>query len=296
MIYNGELRRQYKQRARESIRKAFWPTIGAVVLEMIPIALIAMIYSIGLDMGKMGYSAGINISKAGYSVVVNDVANSAGMADLGRVYGSLFLYLVAMLFIGVPIQFGAKHYFVARARGQEASPALVFSCFASGKKYVTSIKIALCVFVRSLGWLVLLWAGTAALTGILVVSFLPALDSADIGGMTIVLCLVCIAALAVLSVWISVKIRRYDGVYICMIDTPDASVWEATGSCAPIFKHHNWELFVFDLSFFLWELLIIVTLGIAALYVSAYVEIAFVNYFDGLCGADAQPQTPELAQ
>ena len=53
---------------------------------------------------------------------------------------------------------------------------------------------------------------------------------------------------------------------------------------------------MFDLSFILWLLFGAVTCGIGMIYVDAYTEIAFVHYFDALCGRTAQPNPPDLSQ
>lgn len=276
MMYDAEARRRYKAQARTDIRQKFWPTMGAVILYMLPILLIGEIYEISTK-----------------GVMDELTAGSFTVEMLSRVYGGLAVYLIACILIASPLQFGIMHYFVARARGQESSPAMVFSCFASGKKYLTSIKIMLCILIRSLGWMIL--AGVAAGVGTVAMIALGVLISQGVMvALSAILIVVIAAALLAIALLAAVKVRRYDGAYICMIDTPDASVWAATGSCAPIFKHHNWELLVFDWSFILWYLLGLVTLGIGLIYVSAYVNIAFVHYFDALCGKNAQPDMPEM--
>lgn len=251
MTYRPDLRQQYKAQARMRIKENFWPTIGAALIALVPTLLISLIME----------SATGNLS------------DTPTIDEILRMYRTLGIYLLAVLFIGCPIQFGAKQYYIARARGQQASAWTVVSCFSSGKKYLTSIKLQLCILVRSLGWMVLLIAYTFA-------TVLLTLYSVVFG-------VIAIIGMIPLSCLISVKVRRYDGAFICMTDTPDASVWKATGACAPIFRDHNWELFVFDLSFILWILLAVVTLGIGSLYVVPYQEIAFVNYFDALCNRDA---------
>lgn len=261
MIYNASARKQYKAQAREDIRARFWPTMLTVVLEVVPVVLISMIY----EVGTQAISGDIN------------------SANMGLYFNCMLIYLLATVLIAVPLEFGAKHYFVAQARGQEASPMLVVSCFMSGKNYLTSIKLALGILLYSLGWVVLLSVA------IVLIALVALIGSAP-------LVMIGVVLLIPLSMLITVKVRRYDGAYICMIDTPDASVMQAIRSCAPIFKNHNWELMVFDLSFILWLLFGAVTCGIGMIYVDAYTEIAFVHYFDALCGRTAQPNPPDLSQ
>lgn len=251
MVYRPDLRQQYKAQARARIRENFWPTIGATLILLIPLLLISLILESG----------------------TSNMSDTPTMEELVRMYRALGIYLLASLFIGCPIQFGAKQYYIARARGQQVSVWTVASCFSSGKKYLTAIKLELCIFVRSLGWVILLIAGIFGASALVLIS----------AG----LFLLGLVALIPLSLLVSVKVRRYDGAFIYMTDMPNASVWQATGTCVPIFRNHNWELLVFDLSFILWQLLSVVTLGIGALYVTPYQEIAFTNYFDALSHRDA---------
>lgn len=269
MIYDAQARKDYKAQARADIRKKFWPTIGAVILASIPLILMSVIMSIGMD----GF---------------NSLTDASGLDAILAVYGKFAkysaLYLIIYFFVGSPITFGAKHYYVSRARGEDSTVGLIFQPFTSGKSYLTSLKLSLSIGIRSLGWLILVSA-------VILIGIIPLVTSAfsDSDALFGVLLFVYIVVVCVVSLWASVKIRRYDGAYICMIDTPDASVWQATGACAKIFKNHNWELFVFDLSFILWEFLSAITCGIIGLYVTPYQEIAFIHYFDALCGRTPEP-------
>lgn len=269
MIYDARARKDYKAQARADIRKKFWPTIGAVILASIPLMLMSVIMAIGMDgLDSLNDASGFDAVLAAYGKLAK--------------YGAL--YAVIYFFVGSPITFGAKHYYVSRARGEDSTIGLIFQPFTSGKSYLTSLKLTLSIGIRSLGWLVITYA-------IILVGLIPLVSSAfsDSDMLFGVLLFLYIIVICVVAAWASVKIRRYDGAYICMIDTPDASVWQATGACAKIFKNHNWELFVFDLSFLLWEFLAAITCGIVGLYVTPYQEIAFIHYFDALCGRTAEP-------
>lgn len=252
MMYDAEARRRYKAQARADIRAQFWPTMLTVALETVPILLISMIYETGNTIGEDGTIQNVELFA-----------------------GCLAIYLLAMVFIAAPLEFGAKHYFAALARGQEASPMLVAACFASGKKYVTSLKLTFGIFVYAFIW----WLLLAAVTVLIVMfALLGQALLAALGALLIV----------PLALLVSVKIRRFDGAYLRMIDNPDGSVRKAIGACVPIFDGHNAELLVFDLSFFVWALFGVLTLGVVMIYVTAYQEIAFVHYFDALSGRTAR--------
>ncbi len=258
MAYSAELRRQFKASARERIRENFWPTMAAVVLGMLPGMLVTMIY---------------------------EQAQSEMM---------ILLYAAAMIFVVVPMQFGMMHYYVARARGQEASISVIFSCFGSARTYRNALVTALAIFVRSVGW----WVLEAAVIGAyaVVVMQVAVVEGGTIQGALIAALVVLSVVLIVVSAVVGVKLRRYDAAYIRMIDDPEGSAWEATGECVEVFRDHNWELFVFDASFILWALGTIVTLGVLGIYLEAYMNMAYVRYFDALrqCKTGmAPPQEPE---
>lgn len=257
MMYDADLRRTFKSEARESIHEQFWPTMGATVLSIVPATLLSIIFQLRLP----------NLT--------GEESLQWVLYTCAMVLGFSVIYLLVQLFVLIPIHFGAMHYYTYRARGQEASPYLVFGCFGDGKAYINSLKIALSIFVRSLGWIVLFIAA--------VVAYMVLLFSLDsFSGLFALMTFVEAILLIALACLVNVKVRRYDGSYIRMIDDPDMSAWEATGACAQTFEGHNFELFVFDLSFLLWDIGTALTCGILGVYTTPYNTMSFVNYFDAL--------------
>jgi uncharacterized membrane protein len=45
---------------------------------------------------------------------------------------------------------------------------------------------------------------------------------------------------------------------------------------------HKWEFFVLELSFILWQLLGLVTCGLAFIYVYPYMKVTFANYYNAV--------------
>ncbi len=254
MAVDSATRKQLKMHARQDIRMAFWPAMAAVLVYLLPVTLIGIIYTL----------------------VMQGFGDTFSVEELSSALGYSVLYLIATVFIASPLQYGLWRYMTARAHGQIVSPWMVISCFSEGRLYITSIKLMLGIFIRSLGWMLLLFAAILAAALLTVFGF-------KIG-------IIVNIAVIPLSVFVYAKIRRYDAAYVAMSMTPDASVWEALKACGPIFKGHLWELVVFDLSFLLWDLLGAITLGIGSVYVTAYTYIAFAHYFDHLCGLRIAPE------
>ena len=193
MIYDAQARKDYKAQARADIRQKFWPTIGAVILASIPLALMSIIMSIGTE---------------GFDTLGNASNLDAVVSVYGKFAQYSLLYLVIYFFVGSPITFGAKHYYVARARGENSTVGLIFQPFTSGKSYLTSLKLSLSIGIRSLGWLVIVCV--IALVGLIpLFAFSPA-DNVSSGAFSLFFMLY-IVVVCVVSVWASVKMRRYDG-------------------------------------------------------------------------------------
>lgn len=253
MAYDAQLRKQFKRAARTSLSQAFWPAMGAVLLTMLPSLLLSIIYERGVN------------------------------GSSGQIMTVMVIYILALIFVVVPLSFGAMHYYVARARGQLVPVSTIFICFGDGTQYKNSLKLCFSIFGRSILWALLEGVVTGIWAAVVIFSIVePVYYNSTQDGVAIVLLLAATLVMIVVSIFVSVKIRRYDGAYIRLIDDPSMSAWQATGECADTFRGHNWELMIFDLSFIPWMLLGIITLGIGLIYLEAYLNMAFVNYFDAL--------------
>ena len=67
-------------------------------------------------------------------------------------------------------------------------------------------------------------------------------------------------------------------VYYILAEHPEFSAMDAIRESKRIMKGHKFELFVLQLSFIWWYLLVAVTFGVAAIYVAPYTEMAKANF------------------
>lgn len=72
---------------------------------------------------------------------------------------------------------------------------------------------------------------------------------------------------------------RYSQAFYVLAENPDMSIRECVNESKRLMKGRLWEYFVLSLSFILWILLICVTCGIAALYVSPYMSVTMAGYY-----------------
>ncbi len=75
-----------------------------------------------------------------------------------------------------------------------------------------------------------------------------------------------------------IKSIAYSQMFYLMVEDEDLDPADAQKQSMELMEGHKWEYFVLLLSFFPWFLLCIVTLGIASIYVSPYVQTTLAEY------------------
>lgn len=76
-----------------------------------------------------------------------------------------------------------------------------------------------------------------------------------------------------------VKAYSYAMAHYIMAENPEIKALDAMKKSEKMMDGHKWDLFVFDLSFILWNLLVMITFGIAVIYVGPYIETSKANYY-----------------
>lgn len=72
---------------------------------------------------------------------------------------------------------------------------------------------------------------------------------------------------------------RYSQAFYILAENPDMGIRDCVNESKEMMSGRLWEFFVLQLSFILWELLVSVTCGIAALYVAPYQQITMAGYY-----------------
>lgn len=73
---------------------------------------------------------------------------------------------------------------------------------------------------------------------------------------------------------------RYSMTFYIIADNPELSATEAIDKSKEMMKGHKGEYFVLLLSFFWWYLLCFITFGLAAIYVSPYIEATKIAFYE----------------
>ena len=79
-----------------------------------------------------------------------------------------------------------------------------------------------------------------------------------------------------------IKAISYSQAIMIMLENPNMDIMTAIKESQRMMNGHKMEYFVLDLSFIPWMLLVMLTFGIASLWVSPYMQITMVNYYNAL--------------
>lgn len=83
-----------------------------------------------------------------------------------------------------------------------------------------------------------------------------------------------------------VKSFAYSMSYYVLADNPELTANEAITKSKEMMNGHKGDLFVLYFSFFWWYLLVGITFGIAAIYVTPYMNATVANFYNSIKGTD----------
>lgn len=307
--FTAQQRREVKRSCRARVWDSIGRCIGIQLLYAVPYVLLLVILYVAL-FGRV-----FALLAAGYT----DNYILAGAAAEGL--NSVWVVLFVMLVITGPLQYGLMRFFVSLRRGGEPGVGTLFQPFTSLQTLWTGIKMAFCLFFRSLLWTVgptvLYMFALMAVTinAILTRQGPPAGMMVGIG-----------VLYGLVMLLINVKLLTYQAGWVIMNDHPDCGVWDATAQAGHTFRGRFGSLLLFVLSFigwyvllagvmwvclllglFGWELLAGAT-GVAVLaaallaavclhvvlgsFISAYVTTSFIGMYEALTAAEHRPDFP----
>lgn len=79
-----------------------------------------------------------------------------------------------------------------------------------------------------------------------------------------------------------IKAYSYRMAFFILADNPELSANEALQKSKEMMKGHKLDLFVLDLSFIWWFLLVAITFGVASIYVAPYIGATQANFYKSL--------------
>ncbi len=79
-----------------------------------------------------------------------------------------------------------------------------------------------------------------------------------------------------------IKGYSYSMAFYILADNPSMKAKKALKESERLMEGHKWQLFILDLSFIWWFLLVIVTFNIASIYVDPYYKATHANFYNHL--------------
>ncbi len=255
--------------------------------------------------GKWGEVALLSLVFVVISALITG-ATSAGsiVAQFGTIFtqmanitGLTFIGLIATFFVALPMQMGYQVIFLKVFR-REGIDNYISSMFKIGYKslgnvIVCSILLMLIVFAVTIVWTIIfaiLLAIGVSLDGMSLSSFDLSLDSSALadtmGAATIFFLVLSLALYVFVVLWLS---YIYKFTWFVMADHPELSAVDCMRESRKLTEGKRWRLFVLDLSFIGWVLLVIITGGIAALWVDPYIKTTVGAFYQD-CLPVPEPQ------
>lgn len=79
-----------------------------------------------------------------------------------------------------------------------------------------------------------------------------------------------------------IKSIAYSQMFFLMVDNPKMEAAEAQKKSMALMEGHKMDYFVLQLSFLPWALLILITFGLAAIYVNPYMQASYAAFYQAL--------------
>ena len=79
-----------------------------------------------------------------------------------------------------------------------------------------------------------------------------------------------------------IKAIAYSQMFFLMADDPKLEAADAQKKSMKLMDGHKMEYFILQLSFFPWFLLILITFGLASIYVNPYTQASYAAFYDAL--------------
>ena len=211
-----------------------------------------------------------------------------------------FVYLAGLLMVAAPIGVGLTKVYLNVTYGYKPSVATLFEPFS--KNYKNSVLTPFLVGLFEFLWYIPFFIVSIILTAIVFAGAIAAMGTAfmDIflygempsgGSISGIIGSILGVYLIILLLMIPyvIIINAYAQSVFVLCEYPDMAPMDCIRASKAMMKGRRWELFVLNLSFILWYLLVVVTFGIAIIYVGPYVSVTLANYYHRIKGGYVGP-------
>ncbi len=210
---------------------------------------------------------------------------------LGNAIGAFLVYVLVKtaasliplgnIFIGGPLTIGIVLYFLFLAQGKEVTVGDIFKPFNFYGNALLTYFLNLIVILLSVVPLILyilIWG----------LSNSAALDADMISAGKIIGFIITLLILYLIPFYVGIRLAF---MFYIVADNPGVPADKALEISWKMMKHHIWDYIVLLLSFILWFLLSIITLGIALLWVAPFFSTSISHFY-----LELKKLYPEYAQ
>ena len=268
-------RKTIKERAKSNFLANYWPTVGIF-------AILAAI---------MGMGSGLSGSSSSLINSLRSVGDNLPQEVTGALYivfGSIGLVmstigLVVIIFLSNPFTVTNAHIALGRYDGERANFGELFYCFKNRRywRYVGTMAL-----YSLFGMLIMI--GALVITGIVcgvgvAVSMRTELleytqNSVNMAQMTPFL-VIGIVTIMLAMIPFTIVMIGFSRVPYILAEDDAASGMSVLRRSWSMMRGHKWEYFVFELSFFGWQLLNILSFGIAGVFfIQPYMIMSLAGY------------------
>lgn len=187
--------------------------------------------------------------------------------------------------ISVPLSYGLVATFIKLKRNENVTYTTFLSeGFANfGKVWSVTLWIAF----KLLPWIILMIIAIA----LMVVSGIPLALGPSSSGFGLIF--VAFIAYIVGIIMLIIKGFSYAMTYFILYDNPTLAGKEIVEKSAVIMKNNKWRFFCLSLSFIGWAFLAGLTFGIGMLWLSPYIQVSIVHFYENLLGKTSNDKKEE---
>ncbi len=240
--FTAETRRQLKREQKARVMENLGRCIGIQLMYLVPYMLLMVILYVSVFGRAFALIAG--------GASINDYQL---MAALSRGLNTVWLCIALMLAITGPLQFGLMHFYIGLAHGEDVTVGTLMYPFTSLKSVWAGIRMVFTLWLRGIIWSIV---PTVIYSAIVFATAVTISDTAQYqviaGALQVVYLLVMIP--------IRVKLQTYNAGWLLLAQDENRSAWAAAREASWAFRGNLMKLFMFDLSFIGWYVLIAVVL------------------------------------
>lgn len=249
-IWSVKKRKEIKARAKEIVWANIGRVMGIYILFLIPMCLLLLLV-VAMAGGSVFFSdagMGLNPSIASMELFMQRFANAVLVA------------LLLLIFVGGPLRYGLETFFIALWQDKSPGVTTLFAPFSSLQSYWASVRMMVCLLIRSLFWLLPAYLISVAIESIAIVAGWESVDPLPTQIATGQWSSVCVE-LTVLGIGLllnlaaTIKMRTFETGYWLLDDQKDSSATLVTDISSSLFHGHFKDAFWFVLSFAGWFIL-----------------------------------------